>query len=61
MLCPLVYKKIVSSKNRIQKNFGPKRSRVKNLGPKIFGYRYILKVLETKKFWINNFFGPIKF
>ena len=28
-------------------NVGPKRSRVKNWGPKIFGYRYILKVLET--------------
>ena len=70
MLCPLVYKKIVSSKNRIQKNFGPKRSRVKKFGSrniwvqiyfKIFGnlkilYQFFLSnwSLDQKKFWIQK-------
>jgi len=36
MLCPLVYKKDLSKECFIQKNFGPKRSRVKKFGSKKF-------------------------
>ena len=63
MLCPLVYKKNcqknVFPKNRIKKNFGPKRSRVKKIGSKniwvqtyfkIFGNK---KIFDRKLFWSN--------
>ena len=71
MLCPLVYKKDlsnkVSSKNRIKKNLGLKRSRVKKFGSKniwvqiyfkIFGS---LKILDQNFFWCNWIFDPKKF
>ena len=61
MLCPLAYKKDLSKECFIQKNFGPKRSRVKKFGSKNIWVQIYLKIFGNLKILDQKFFGPIEF